>query len=272
VTVDVDDLGRSATAEWATLVTTAVLGTDRRPLAPAAAGWASPLPAPDPAVELLNRAACVATARRAGARPLTAPARIPPAPPDPRPLCPAPAAAQLERMLNGQHDILLPEWFALCRDAGYQLPLHLLPALLLRGRRFPHLDAVVRSVAGERAAWLAEAMPELKIRSMPLPVPANAEPFAVVPAATDSAAVVSAIVGTFLERTASWAVAGQMRVAVASLEPKWLPALILELNRAPFHVTTERTRVELLGLAQLRSEMWATFPTGVPEATLTPSV
>ncbi len=51
-----------------------------------------------------------------------------------------------------------------------------------------------------------------------------------------------------------------MRVAVAALDPVWLPALVLELNRAPFHAHTERTRVDLLGLAQLRQEMIAALP------------
>ena len=252
-----ESLGASARSEWSTLVTIAVLGTDRRPLPRAAPGWESPVPADDPAVELLNRAAAVATARRSGMRPGRSPSLIEPVPVDPRPMCPPAAAAQLTRMLAGQHDILMPEWFARCRAAGFQLPLHLLPALLLRGRRNPALDIAVRAIAGARAAWLAEAMPELRIKATPGTVPVGADPFLPPGPPPDSGAVVSAIVETFLDRSATWAAVGQIRLAVAALDPTWLPTLILELNRAPFHAMTERTRVELLGVAQLRTEMLA---------------
>ena len=258
-------MGESAEREWSTLVTTAVLGTDRRPLPAAAPGWESPVATDDAAVELLNRAAAVATARRSGMRPAAPPLPIEPAPFDERPMCPAAAAAQLDRMLRGQHDILLPEWFALCRKGDFQLPLHLLPALLLRGRRNPAFDAAVRAVAGQRAAWLADAMPELRIKVRPTPLASGADPFLAPAPPIDSGAVVSAIVGTFVDRTATWAAVGQIRLAVAGLDPAWLPALILELNRAPFHAVTERTRVDLLGVAQLRSEMIATLPSATPD-------
>jgi hypothetical protein len=239
------------------LVTTAVLGTDRRPLPPAPPGWESPMPTDDPAVELLNRAAVVATARRSGVRPSPAPLLIEPVPFDDRPMCPLAAANLLARMLDGQHDILLPEWFARCRAAGLQLAPHLLPALLQRGRRNPAFDIAVRSVAGERAAWLAEAMPELRIKPTPTSIPVGADQFLPPRPPPDSAAMVAAIVETFLDRSATWAAVGQLRLAVAAIDPTWLPALILELNRAPFHSLTERTRVDLLGLTQLRTEMIA---------------
>ncbi len=168
-------------------------------------------------------------------------------------------------MLRGQHDILLPEWFVLCRQGNFQLPAHLLPAMLIRGRRNPGFDAAVRAIAGTRAAWLADAMPELRIRVRPTALAAGAEPFLPPAPPVDSGAVVSAIVGTFVDRTASWAAAAQIRLAVAGLESAWLPALILELNRAPFHAVTERTRVDLLGVAQLRSEMIATMTSPITD-------
>jgi hypothetical protein len=260
------DLARSAAGEWSGLVTAAVLGTDRRPLPLPGPGWESPLQTDDPAVELLHRAAAVATARRAGRRPGPSVPMIEPAPEDARPPCPPAAANALARMLGGQHDVLLPEWLMLCRAGGYQLPQHLLAALLLRGRRNPAFDVAVRAVAGERAAWLADAMPELRIKATPQAVPAGVELFLPPASPPDSAAVVAAIVGTFEERTATWAAAGQIRLAVASIEPRWLPSLILELNRAPFHAVTERTRVDLLGVAQLRDEMIRALTTSTPAA------
>jgi hypothetical protein len=255
-----EDLARSAVEEWSGLVTAAVLGTDRRPLGRARPGWESPVPTTDPAIDLLGRAAAVATARRAGRRPAPPVSVTAPAPDDVRPACPPVAAEQLARMLAGQHDVLLPEWFARCRAAGFQLPHHLLPALLLRGRRNAAFDRVVREMAGGRAAWLAEAMPELRIRSAGAVLPAGVEPFLPPRPPPDSGAVVAAIVGTFHDRSATWAAAAQIRLAVAALDPVWLSPLILELNRAPFHPVTERTRVDLLGVAQLRAEMIREMP------------
>jgi hypothetical protein len=236
-------------------VTTAVLGTDRKRLPVPQPGWEALRSADDPAVELLNRAAAVATARRAGICPVPAPLPIEPAPHDPRPACRAAAADLLARMLSGTHDIVLAEWFALCRRGGFRPPSYLVPALLLRGRRNPALDAVARDVIGPRAAWLADAMPELDIRPVAKPPPPGTDPFLPPRPPPDSGAVVSVIVQMFLDRSATWAAVGQLRTAVAALDPSWLPALTLELNRAPFHAATERTRVDLLGLVQHRREM-----------------
>ena len=252
-----NDLAQSAAAEWATLLNAALLGTDRRPLAPASPGWESVVAAPDQAIELLNRAAAVATARRAGVQPQEAPLLAAPAPLDPRPVCSAGAAELLVLMLGGQHEALLPEWISLCLHAGLRVPHHLIPKLLLRGRRNPAFDHAVRPVLGPRAAWLAQAMPELGVGAAPKPLPAKSTPFLPPAPPPDSGAVVTAISGAFAERQATWAAAPQLRIAVASLHPEWLAALILELNRAAFNPVTERTRVDLLGLARVRREMVA---------------
>lgn len=260
----VDDVGTSAAREWAALVNTALLGTDRRPLPPPAPGWEPLVTAPDDAVELLNRAVAVATARRAGVQPAPPALLMVPAPADSRPMCSVVAAGLLTRMSRGEHDVLLPEWFSLCQHAGLQLPGHLVPSLLLRSRRQPAFDLVVRAVVGERARWLAEAMPELGIRPTPAPVPADTQPFLPPAPPVDSGAVVTAITATFLDHLATWAAAPQLRLAVAALDPAWLPALVLELNRAPFNPVTERTRVDLLGLAQMRRELHAVLQPDPP--------
>lgn len=252
---DATDLGASAASEWAQLVTTAVLGTDRRPLPTATPGWEALVAPTDPGVELLHRAAAVATARRAGVQPELAPTLIEPAPTDVRPPCPVDAASLLARLLRGEHDVLLPEWFALCELADVQVPAYLIPTLLLRGRRNPAFNAVVRRVIGARAAWLAEALPELGIKALPGPVPVGAPAFLPPLPLPDSGAVVTAISTTFHDREATWAAAAQLRTAVASIDPRWLPALIVELQRTPFSSVTERTRVDLLGLAQARLDL-----------------
>ena len=249
------DLAASAAREWSNLVTTAVLGTDRKRMPVPPLGWEALRTGDDPAVELLDRAAAVATARRAGMQPTPAPLPIERAPDDPRPPCSAESAELLAQMLGGLHEILLPEWLARCADAGLRPPAHLVPALLLRGRRHPALDVAARAVIGPRAAWLAEAMPELGVRAVPKPLPAGADPFAPPLPPPDSGAVVGVVVEMFHDRSATWATVAQLRLVVASIEPSWLPALTLELNRAPFHAVTERTRVDLLGIARMRRAM-----------------
>ena len=257
-------LAASAAQEWANLVTTAVLGTDRKRLPNPPPGWESLRTADDPAVELLDRATAVATARRAGIQPSPPVLQIAAAPPDDRPECSPLAADLLARMLAGPHEIVLAEWFSRCAAAGVRPPSHHIPALLLRGRRNPSFDVVARQVIGPRAAWLADAMPELGVGVVPQAPPVGSQPFLPPRPHPDSGAVVSVIVEMFLDRSASWAAVAQLRLAVAALDASWLPALSLELNRAPFHASTERTRVELIGLTQIRREMIAAFTASDP--------
>ena len=248
-------IGDSASREWAALVATAVLGTDRKPLPEPEAGWDAWAASDDTAVALLDRAAAVVTAQRAGVRPAP-PVPLPPvAPVDDRLRCPPAAARRLQRMLHGEHDNLLPEWFALCGEHGFQLPWASLPLLLLRGRRQPELDVVVRALAGERARWLADAVPELGVRPDPPRPKALVEPLRPPPQLEDSAAAVSAVVSAFGARAANWAAAPQLRQIVAALEPLWLPRLVAELAALPFEPSAERTRREVIALAEFRAEM-----------------
>jgi hypothetical protein len=249
----------SAATEWAALVATAVLGTDRRPLPPAEIGWDAWSTDADAAVELLDRAAAVVAAQRAGIRPGPPVAVPPPVPLDPRPPCPPASAMRLDRMLRGEHDILLPEWFALCEVSGFQLPWVVLPTLLLRGRRQPELDLVVRRLAGERARWLADAVPELGVRADPPNAKTPVEALRPPPVIDDSAATVSSIVGAFVERAVTWAAAPQLRHVVAALDPGWLSRLVGELSATGFDPPGERTRRELIALAEFRDEMIREF-------------
>lgn len=255
------ELAVSATDEWAALVGAAVLGTDRRPAPDPLPGWDTWAHAGDPAVALLDRAAAVVVARRAGACPEPPPAIVvPPAPVDGRPPCPAPCAVRLGRLLGGEHDLLLPEWFALLEHAGVQLPWASLPALLLRGRRNPAFDATVRRLAGGRASWLAEVVPELGVKvAGPATIPASSPLFAPPPRPPDSGAVVTSILNVFYDRLATWAAAPEMRLAAASIDPVWLPSLVAELSRIGFDPVVERTRSEVLRFAEFRHEMLREF-------------
>ncbi len=259
----------SAADEWTALVATAVVGTDRHPLPPAALGWDVWGAHPDPAVALLDRAVAIVAARRAGtlaAPPLPTP---PPAPTDHRPACPPACIARLHRLLAGEHDELLAEWLQLCAESGTRPAWSALPALLLRGRRKPEFDLLVRHVAGARATWLAEALPELGIR--PAPKAGGSvvmmQPPARVP---DSGATVAAIVLSFHERAATWAAAPQLRHLVISLEPRWLAALIADLAGLPFDDQSQRTRTELLRLAEFRDAMVREFHASAPTDSTVP--
>ena len=262
-------IAETAQREWELLVRSAVLGTDRRPLPVATSGWDVWAGDGDPAVDLLGRAAAIVVARRAGACALAPPAQSPVAPVDPRPPCSAAATQALSRLLRGGYDMLLPEWFTLCESSGVHPPWVMLPSLLLRGRRLPAFDAVVRRVAGPRAEWLIDNMPELGIRAFSQTTPAGAEPFAMPPRPVDSGAVVSAIASTFHDGQAHWATAATMRQAIAALDPAWLAPLLNHLQQMRFQAVTERTRVDLIGLAQFRVEMINAF-TPATSATMPP--
>ena len=256
VTGSASVLGASAADEWAALVATAVLGTDRRLPPPPLAGWDAWGRAADPAVAVLDRAVAVVAARRAGACPVPTPEGVlRPAPFDDRPPCPLPCGIRLARILAGEHDVLLPEWLALVEGLGVQLPWVSLPTLLLRARRNPRLDQVVRRLAGGRAAWLADAVPELGVSVQGLVPKADSPPFAPPPRVPDSGAVVASIVTLFVDGQATWATAGQLRILTAAIDPVWLPSLVVELSRMPFQAGTERTRADVLGLAEFRLEM-----------------
>ena len=259
-------LGASAADEWAALVATAVLGTDRRLPPPPLPGWEAWGRAPDPAVAVRDRSVAVVAARRAGACPVPTPEGVlPPAPIDARSPCPPAAAERLGRILDGEHELLLPEWLALVEALDVQLPWASLPTLLLRARRNPRLDQVVRRLARGRAAWLADAVPELGVSVQGLVPKADAPPFGPPPRVPDSGAVVGSMVTLFVDGQATWATAAQLRILTAAVDPAWLPSLVVELSRLPFHAPSERTRADVVGLAEFRLEMRRELsPTSVP--------
>ncbi|GGO83424.1 DUF5691 domain-containing protein [Wenjunlia tyrosinilytica] len=156
-------------APWEELVTTALLGTERR-AAPAAAG------ADDQAAALLDLAAVGTVRRRAGLRPAEAQALPEQAPRDPRPPLPTAARRRLALLLSDRTGAgsggsrgsapnlgeLLPQWLHAARGHGYRAPAALLPALLdaARGRSDLRRDAL--ALAGPRGLWLAGLNPDWK--------------------------------------------------------------------------------------------------------------
>ncbi|MGW7302172.1 DUF5691 domain-containing protein [Streptomyces sp. NPDC054829] len=155
------------TAAWEELVTSALLGTDRR----------TP-PGTDPAreapVALLDAAAVETVRRRAGLRPARAAERPEPAAEDTRPALPPAAARRLALLLadrtagagGGRRGTspdlteLLPQWLTAANARGYAPPPHLLPALLDAARGRTDLRPAALRFAGNRAVWLARLNPD----------------------------------------------------------------------------------------------------------------
>ncbi|MEV7179077.1 DUF5691 domain-containing protein [Kitasatospora sp. NPDC093679] len=158
---------------WSELQTTALLGTDRRPLpgpagSPASAAAAGAVDRTDPATALLDLAALATVRRRAGARALPAPELPAPAEEDGRPELPEPAARRLGFLLGGRGPDtslanlteLLPQWLAAARAHGYRLPPAHVPALLDTARARSELRPDVVALAGPLGRWLAGQNPD----------------------------------------------------------------------------------------------------------------
>ncbi|MFB6957384.1 DUF5691 domain-containing protein [Streptomyces sp. NPDC056309] len=155
-----------ATGAWEELVTTALLGTDRRTPPGGAPGRTAP-------VALLDAAAVQTVRRRAGLRPAPAARRPEPAPEDPRPPLPAAAARRLAVLLadrpgaaGGRRGTapdlmeLLPQWLAAANAHGYAPPPEALPALLDAARGRTDLRPAALAFGGPRALWLAGLNPD----------------------------------------------------------------------------------------------------------------
>ncbi|MEX1105166.1 MAG: hypothetical protein WEB78_03120, partial [Ilumatobacteraceae bacterium] len=66
------------------------------------------------------------------------------------------------------------------------------------------------------------------------------------------------------------AAAGQLRILAAAIDPAWLPALVVELSRLSFDAPSERTRADIVGLADFRLEMHREFAASVAAPTSVP--
>ncbi|MET9928138.1 MULTISPECIES: DUF5691 domain-containing protein [unclassified Streptomyces] len=160
-----------ASLPWEELVTSALLGTDRRP--PGAPG--GPIPADGPAA-LLDAAALHTVRRRAGLLPAVAAARSAPAPHDPRPHLPETARHRLAQLLadraapssSGRRGAapdlteLIPQWLATANRRGFRPPAALVPPLLDAARARTDLRPQALAFAGPLGLWLAALNSEWK--------------------------------------------------------------------------------------------------------------
>jgi hypothetical protein len=240
-------------SEWAALVMAAMLGTDRRPPPEAPAELAVWSGEPDPAVALLDRAAAVITARRAGALPLPGVAPLQPPPLDRRPACPPAAAGVLGEVLRREDQELLAEWLALLADRGWRLPPEHAPALLARTRGDQTLGAAALEAAGPLAAWLDAVLPPTgpTRRASPAehPAPLPAEP------GTDP---VHVVLEQFVAGRAG-SQRGALRASVLLLAPAELERLADGLDEITGQPLVAPLRHELADLARLRVRIASAF-------------
>ncbi|MFI9204789.1 DUF5691 domain-containing protein [Streptomyces sp. NPDC053048] len=160
----------TGSAAWDDLVTTALLGTERRTVP------VPSRPGQDAAGALLDAAALRTVQRRAALLPV--PSRTPPeaAPGDDRPALPQAARRRLALLLadraapggggrrGSAPDLteLLPQWLAAANEHGYRAPAALLPALLEAARARSDLRPAALALGGPRALWLARLNPQWK--------------------------------------------------------------------------------------------------------------
>ncbi|QGV78982.1 DUF5691 domain-containing protein [Streptomyces ficellus] len=161
------------TTTWEDLVTSALLGTDRRAPAPEVLARA---PGKDAPAALLDAAAVHTVRRRAGLLPAPPASPLPePAPDDERPPLPEAARLRLGQLLAGRSGApaaggrrgtapdlteLLPQWLAAANAHGHRAPASLLPALLDAGRARTDLRPAALTFAGPRGLWLARLNPD----------------------------------------------------------------------------------------------------------------
>jgi hypothetical protein len=151
-------------AYWHALVTTSLLGTDRREPPGPPAGPVADLVAdtarPEPSGRMLAAVAACAVARRAGVRPRPRAAMLAPPEADNRRVVP-PAASRRWRQVVVAWPVLEDEWLRTVVERGWRLPPDVLVGLLRRHRTDRQRRAQVMQLAGPAGAWLVDHLPEL---------------------------------------------------------------------------------------------------------------
>jgi hypothetical protein len=140
------------------LVSSALLGTDRRP------ARLEELPEDIQSQlgdgGLLDAAALATVYKRAGRKPLRDLEPLPVAPGEDRPLPRPVAIRRLAAMLGGFQTTALGEWLRAADARGWGVPPEQLPALADYARNRAEYRPLVIAAAGRRAQWLADLNPE----------------------------------------------------------------------------------------------------------------
>lgn len=186
--------GMSMTEHWRELVSTAMLGTDRRdppePEGPLADLVDDTLRAAPSERMLAQVAACTAVLR-AGVRPAPPVTRLQAPAADDRPVI-VPAAADRWHHITVSWPVLEDEWMLTLIANGWRVTPELVPTMLRRHRRDPVRRARAEIACGPLAAWLVELVPDLAASGTasthrvpsaedvaelsPLPIPPDLEP------------------------------------------------------------------------------------------------
>jgi hypothetical protein len=151
---------------WQTVVSAALLGTERQTFTPPTAAGRlgealSRLEGRNPESALLGAAAILALHQQTGRLPETL--DIPPEQPCEAadlPHCNPRAARFLHLILQGEYSQVLPEWLAAAAQAGQRVPELHLPALLDLGRQQRDVREAILPVLGQRGRWLAAQNPD----------------------------------------------------------------------------------------------------------------
>ena len=147
---------------WAGLVSSALLGTERRAAPGPIGGQLDDVTRlrthHDDSELVLDRVAAITAMRRAGLRPGPVVPGLLTAPDDPRPVC-RPAAVERLHDLLEQWPVLVDQWLAELDRGGWRLPPDAVVELLGRWRNEPERRAVVHHLAGPIATWLVELFP-----------------------------------------------------------------------------------------------------------------
>lgn len=148
---------------WTELVTTALLGTDRRD-PPEADGLIGDLVADtvrtEPSARMLATVAACTAVRRAGVRPAAPLDPLALAPPDDRPVCPMTAVERWQHITTAW-PVLEDEWMLTLIDHGWRLAPEVVVPALHRHRRDAPRRARVIVAAGPLADWLLGHVPDL---------------------------------------------------------------------------------------------------------------
>ena len=151
---------------WQALVNTALLGTDKKSVDPAALpdalrGLAEKIPAADREAHFLKIAALATGYLRAGTGPRqAAPPALPVCEPETAPYCPPAATRLLRTLLDGGQPYLtlLGYWLDRCHARGWVVPPDAVVRLLDAGteKKYHSLHEGIRRVLGKRGHWLAQ--------------------------------------------------------------------------------------------------------------------
>lgn len=149
---------------WETVVTQALIGTDRQtPQPPDGEGQLEALlnqVPPEPEPLLLQSAGILASYQQAGQCAFSQEGPLPnPCPEDTLSRCSDRTHHHLQTILNGEYKDVLGELLDRMAQAHQSVPAETLPALLDQGRGHPQLRSHIQAVIGERGRWLAKYNP-----------------------------------------------------------------------------------------------------------------